>query len=177
MALPAVIEPCLPSPGERPPTERGWVHEIKHDGYRLMARRDPVGIRLITRRGNDWTPRVTDRYRLSIAILIVSSGAIGLPLPDHVGAEANSCRGMSNAASCRPRMTTTSIGTATSREPKLNQVRANHPALHQPDLALRGTHHLADIAYRKIIVVKQRKPDQIADLDRLREAHVHFLFR
>jgi hypothetical protein len=43
------IEPCLPSPGERPPTGPDWVHEIKHDGYRLMARRDPVGIRLITR--------------------------------------------------------------------------------------------------------------------------------
>jgi hypothetical protein len=25
-----------------------WIHEIKHDGYRLMARREPVGIRLIT---------------------------------------------------------------------------------------------------------------------------------
>ena len=50
MALPAVIEPCLPSPGERPPTGSGWVHEIKHDGYRLMARRDAlsVGIRLLT---------------------------------------------------------------------------------------------------------------------------------
>ena len=34
-----------------------WVHEIKHDGYRLMARRDPIGIRLITRNGNDWSPR------------------------------------------------------------------------------------------------------------------------
>jgi bifunctional non-homologous end joining protein LigD len=30
---------------------------VPHDGYRLMARRDPVGIRLITRRGNDWTAR------------------------------------------------------------------------------------------------------------------------
>ena len=30
-----------------------------HDGYRLMARRDPVGIRLLTRRGNDWTTRIT----------------------------------------------------------------------------------------------------------------------
>ena len=27
---------------------------IKHDGFRLMARRDPVGIRLITRGGHDW---------------------------------------------------------------------------------------------------------------------------
>jgi ATP-dependent DNA ligase len=34
-----------------------WVHEIKHDGYRLMARRDPVGIRLLTRNGHDWSPR------------------------------------------------------------------------------------------------------------------------
>jgi len=34
-----------------------WIHEIKHDGFRLMARRDPVGIRLITRKGNDWTTR------------------------------------------------------------------------------------------------------------------------
>ena len=32
-------------------------NKIKHDGFRLMARRDPVGIRLITRRGNDWTQR------------------------------------------------------------------------------------------------------------------------
>ena len=51
------IEPCLPSPADRPPSGSGWLHEIKHDGYRLMARRDPVGIRLITRRGNDWSDR------------------------------------------------------------------------------------------------------------------------
>jgi bifunctional non-homologous end joining protein LigD len=51
------IEPCLPSPAQRPPTGSDWVHEIKHDGYRLMARRDPIGIRLITRKGYDWSPR------------------------------------------------------------------------------------------------------------------------
>jgi ATP-dependent DNA ligase len=51
---PGFIEPCLPSPAERPPTGADWVHEIKHDGYRLMARRDPVGIRLLTRNGHDW---------------------------------------------------------------------------------------------------------------------------
>jgi len=59
MALPAVIEPCLPSPGEQPPTGPDWVQEIKHDGYRLMARRDAlsVGIRLLTRNGHDWASR------------------------------------------------------------------------------------------------------------------------
>jgi bifunctional non-homologous end joining protein LigD len=36
-----------------------WVHEIKHDGYRLMARRDAlsVGIRLLTKNGHDWASR------------------------------------------------------------------------------------------------------------------------
>ena len=57
MSRVAFIEPCLPSPADRPPSGSNWIHEIKHDGYRLMARRDPVGIRLITRRGNDWTSR------------------------------------------------------------------------------------------------------------------------
>jgi bifunctional non-homologous end joining protein LigD len=51
------IEPCLPSPADRPPSGSNWIHEIKHDGYRLMALRDSVGIRLITRRGNDWSDR------------------------------------------------------------------------------------------------------------------------
>jgi bifunctional non-homologous end joining protein LigD len=50
-------EPCLPSAADKPPSGSTWIHEIKHDGYRLMARRDSVGIRLITRRGNDWAAR------------------------------------------------------------------------------------------------------------------------
>ena len=51
------IEPCLPTPADKPPSGAGWIHEIKHDGYRLMARRDPVGIRLLTRNGHDWAAR------------------------------------------------------------------------------------------------------------------------
>jgi ATP-dependent DNA ligase len=51
-------ENCRPKTGEIPrPVDRNWIHEIKHDGYRLMGRRDPVGIRLLTRRGNDWSSR------------------------------------------------------------------------------------------------------------------------
>jgi ATP-dependent DNA ligase len=34
------IEPCLPSIARKPPNGPQWLHEIKHDGYRLMARRD-----------------------------------------------------------------------------------------------------------------------------------------
>jgi bifunctional non-homologous end joining protein LigD len=58
MLLPTCfIEPCLPSTAERPPSGPSWIHEIKHDGYRLMARRDATGVRLLTRRGLDWSRR------------------------------------------------------------------------------------------------------------------------
>jgi bifunctional non-homologous end joining protein LigD len=52
-----IIEPCLPSPAKAPPSGPGWIHEIKHDGFRIMARRDSAGVRLITRNGNDFTHR------------------------------------------------------------------------------------------------------------------------
>jgi hypothetical protein len=34
------IEPRQPSTASKPPSGPGWVHEIKHDGFRMMARRD-----------------------------------------------------------------------------------------------------------------------------------------
>jgi bifunctional non-homologous end joining protein LigD len=51
------IEPCLPSPADRVPSGPNWVHEIKHDGFRMMVRRDAAGVRLLTRNGNDWSAR------------------------------------------------------------------------------------------------------------------------
>jgi ATP-dependent DNA ligase len=45
------VEPCLPSPAKKPPANSNWIHEIKHDGYRLMVRRDPAGVRLFTSPG------------------------------------------------------------------------------------------------------------------------------
>src|SRR5690242_17351493 len=56
-AKPLYIEPCLPSPAKKPPEGDGWLHEIKHDGFRLMARRDAAGVRLITRGGYNWASR------------------------------------------------------------------------------------------------------------------------
>jgi bifunctional non-homologous end joining protein LigD len=35
-----IVEPCLPSPAKAPPSGPGWLHEIKHDGFRILARRD-----------------------------------------------------------------------------------------------------------------------------------------
>ena len=39
------IWPALPSLAPVPPSGPGWVHEIKHDGFRMMVRRDAAGVR------------------------------------------------------------------------------------------------------------------------------------
>ena len=52
-----IIEPCLPSPAKAPPSGPGSIHEIKHDGFRILARRDSAGVRLITHAGNDFSSR------------------------------------------------------------------------------------------------------------------------
>jgi len=51
------IEPCQPSKVARPPSGPLWIHEIKHDGYRLMVRRDSARVRCFTRNGHDWASR------------------------------------------------------------------------------------------------------------------------
>jgi bifunctional non-homologous end joining protein LigD len=38
-----------------PPLDDAWLHEIKHPGQRLIARRNGQGIRLFTGCGEDWT--------------------------------------------------------------------------------------------------------------------------
>ena len=53
-AMPAgFIRPCQPSPAAAPPTGTDWFHEIKHDGIRLLVRRDGDRVRAFTRNGNN----------------------------------------------------------------------------------------------------------------------------
>ena len=40
---PGFIEPCIPTRASKPPAGPQWIHEIKHDGYRLMARKQILG--------------------------------------------------------------------------------------------------------------------------------------
>ena len=42
----------------RPPSGADWVHEIKHDGYRMIVRRDGPTVRLYSRNAYDWTRRL-----------------------------------------------------------------------------------------------------------------------
>ena len=74
--LPAgFIEPCIPTVASAPPTGPGWLHEIKHDGYRLVARMEGRRVRLFTRRGNDWSDRFP-RIGEALASLKATSATI-----------------------------------------------------------------------------------------------------
>lgn len=54
---PGFIEPCIPTVAKAAPVGPDWVYEIKHDGYRLMVRKRDDRVRVLTRRGADWTAR------------------------------------------------------------------------------------------------------------------------
>jgi bifunctional non-homologous end joining protein LigD len=57
-ALPAgFIAPCLPTNAPQPPSGEAWLHEIKHDGFRVIARKDGERVKLYSRPGNDLTYR------------------------------------------------------------------------------------------------------------------------
>src|SRR5215217_8883184 len=51
------FQPCIPTPATKVPNGADWVHEIKHDGYRLIIQREGKRVRLFTRNGHDWSDR------------------------------------------------------------------------------------------------------------------------
>jgi bifunctional non-homologous end joining protein LigD len=57
------------------PSGPQWVHEIKHDGFRFICRRDSDRVRVFSRRGHDWTDRVP-RIADALAKLRVKSVTI-----------------------------------------------------------------------------------------------------
>jgi len=59
------FEPCLPRTADQPPAGPGWIHEIKHDGFRILAHRQGRSIRLLTRNGRD----MADRFQLATAAI------------------------------------------------------------------------------------------------------------
>jgi bifunctional non-homologous end joining protein LigD len=56
---PQFIAPQLATLVTEPPRQGDWVYEVKHDGYRMLARFDARGgVRLFTRSGADWTEKL-----------------------------------------------------------------------------------------------------------------------
>jgi ATP-dependent DNA ligase len=52
------ITPCNPKLVSRPPAGPGWLHEIKHDGCRILARKQGERVTLWTRRAADYTDKL-----------------------------------------------------------------------------------------------------------------------
>lgn len=57
--VPRVLEPQLLASEREVPEGDGWIHEVKYDGFRLLARVTEAGVRLFTRNGADWTSRLS----------------------------------------------------------------------------------------------------------------------
>ncbi len=50
-------ELCLATAGKQVPEGPDWLHEVKHDGYRMLVIREDDRVRLLSRNGTDWTRR------------------------------------------------------------------------------------------------------------------------
>lgn len=96
---PGFVQPCRPTERSEPPSSEVWLHEIKHDGYRVQAHVREGAPRLYTINGYDWTARMP-ALAASVRALpvnnvvldgeLVAVDAKGLPsffdLPSAVGA-------------------------------------------------------------------------------------------
>jgi bifunctional non-homologous end joining protein LigD len=78
----ARIRPCQPTLANRVPTGSEWIHELKYDGYRVVARRDGDIVRLWSRAGLNWAydfPRIVEALRrLPIERIIIDGEAVCL---------------------------------------------------------------------------------------------------
>jgi bifunctional non-homologous end joining protein LigD len=76
------VGPCQPSRVARPPSGPFWIHEIKHDGYRLMVHRVGSRIRCFTRNGREWGDRfpaiVLAARRLKVESFVIDGEVVVL---------------------------------------------------------------------------------------------------
>src|SRR5262245_59137146 len=96
------IEPCLPCVALLPPSGDDWLHEVKHDGHRLLVRRADKTVKLFNARGEEWTerlPQIVDAVSaLPVRSCIIDGEVVGCdeqgqtpfaklrgPMPEDVG--------------------------------------------------------------------------------------------
>src|SRR5215207_2955755 len=78
---PGFIKPCQPTLSDMAPSGPRWIHEIKHDGYRIVACKSGDTVRLWSRNGRDWSREflaVTEALRaLKADELVIDGEACG----------------------------------------------------------------------------------------------------
>jgi bifunctional non-homologous end joining protein LigD len=95
------FEPCLPRPASEPPTGPGCIHEVKHDGFRILAHRRGRNVRLFSRNGHNFAdrfPRIAEAIEaLPVRSCVVDGEAIvcedgGLAVFDLIRGHATNAR-------------------------------------------------------------------------------------
>jgi bifunctional non-homologous end joining protein LigD len=75
-----LYEPCLPTIATKVPTGPEWLHELKHDGFRIIVQRDGDAVRVTTRRGYDWSRRfpriIAEARRLKPRAFVIDAEAV-----------------------------------------------------------------------------------------------------
>ena len=72
-AIPETLAAQLATPADQPPDGDQWLHEIKYDGYRLLARIARGEVRLTTRNGLDWTGKFPALAQALAALPVASA--------------------------------------------------------------------------------------------------------
>lgn len=73
--LPAFVAPSLATLSDKAPDSGNWIHEIKFDGYRIQARLEDGKVKLLTRKGLDWTTKFP-RIAAAVAALPAETALI-----------------------------------------------------------------------------------------------------
>lgn len=84
-ALPDRVSPQLAELVAAPPSGDGWLHEMKFDGYRILARRDGTSVTLLSRNGREWTdhfPTVAESVGALPAGQVLLDGEVAVVTPD-----------------------------------------------------------------------------------------------
>jgi bifunctional non-homologous end joining protein LigD len=85
---PNAFAPCMPMTAPHPPSGPLWLHEIKHDGFRMITQKRAERVKLYSARGTDMTKRfpliVDAMARLSASSClvdgeVVACGEDGIP--------------------------------------------------------------------------------------------------
>jgi bifunctional non-homologous end joining protein LigD len=79
---PGFIRPCELTLTDRPPAGPGWLHEVKHDGFRVIARKQGERVQVWSRRGANFThrfPAIAEVVRgLPVAEALIDDEAVVL---------------------------------------------------------------------------------------------------
>jgi bifunctional non-homologous end joining protein LigD len=100
--FPGFVEPALASKIEKVPAGDRWIHEVKFDGYRVQVHLANAAVKILTRRGNDWTNRfkkiAAEAWHISAGSAIID-GEVIVPSENGVSDFSvlqNELRGKSN---------------------------------------------------------------------------------